>query len=162
MFSRTFEFVDYNGNPKKATYWFSLEKDEMLRRELGNYGGLEHTMNKLMKEERPDKVLDLLEDIVLSAVGELSPDGESFYKTKEIRERFRQTKVCHDLLFEMMSDENGLRNFILAAIPEELAKKRLEEEAKAEAEAKAQAAQSTPSEFMAAQKPPVVNVNASN
>ena len=129
MFSREFTFTDYNGKEKKATYWFSLEKDEMLRRELGSYGGLEHTMTKMMKEERPDKVLDMLEDIVLSAVGEISPDGESFYKTPEIRERFRQTKVCHDLLFEMMSDQDALKNFILGAIPAELAAKMAEADA---------------------------------
>lgn len=127
MFSREFTFKDYNGNEKKATYWFSLEKDEMLKRELGNYGGLEHTMKKLLKEERPDKVLDLLEDIVLSAVGEVSPDGESFYKNEQIRERFRQTKVCHDLLFELMSDENALQKFIMGAIPAELAAKMAED-----------------------------------
>ena len=127
MFSREFIFKDYNGNEKKATYTFSLEKDEVLRRELGNYGGLEHTMRRLMKEERPDKVLDLLEDIVLSAVGEVSPDGESFYKTQEIREKFRQTKVCHDLLFELMSDENALQNFIMGAIPAEVSTKMAED-----------------------------------
>ena len=121
MFKREFTFIDYNGNEKKKTYWFSLEKDEMLRMELGNYGGLEHTMHKMMQDERPDKILDMLEDIVLNAVGEISPDGESFYKTNEIRERFRQTKVCHDLLFELMGDEDALKNFILGAIPSELA-----------------------------------------
>ena len=121
MFRREFPFTDYNGNEKKKTYWFSLEKDEMLRLELGNYGGLEHAMNKMMAEERPDKVLDMLEGIVLSAVGEISPDGESFYKTDEIRNKFRNTKVCHDLLFELMSDQDALKNFILGAIPADLA-----------------------------------------
>ena len=129
MFSREFTFTDYNGNEKKATYWFSLEKDEMLKRELGNYGGLEHTMKRMVKEERPDKVLDMLEDIVLSAVGEISPNGESFYKNDKIREDFRQTKVCHDLLFELMSSENALQEFILGAIPAELAAKMAEDKA---------------------------------
>ena len=126
MFSREFTYTDYNGNEKKATYWFSLEKDEMLRMELGNYGGLEHTMKQMMKEERPDKVLDLLENIVLNAVGEVSPDGSSFYKNEKIRENFRQTKVCHDLLFELMSDENALQAFIVGAIPAEIAQKMAE------------------------------------
>ena len=132
MFKREFTFTDYNGNEKKATRWFSLEKDEMLRLELGNYGGLEHTMNKMLAEERPDKVLDMLEGIVLSAVGEISPNGESFYKSDKIREDFRQTKVCHDLLFELMSDKDALKNFILGAIPAELAAKMAEAEAEAE------------------------------
>ena len=127
MFKREFTYTDYNGNEKKTTYWFSLEKDEMLKMELGNYGGLEHTMRKMMKEERPDQVLDMLEDIVLSAVGEISPDGESFYKTQEIRDRFRQTKVCHDLLFELMSNENALRDFIMGAIPAEISAKMVED-----------------------------------
>lgn len=126
MFNREFTYTDYNGNEKKATYWFSLEKDEMLRMELGNYGGLEHTMKKMMSEERPDKVLDLLENIVLTAVGEISPDGSSFYKNDKIRDAFRQTKVCHDLLFELMSDENALQKFIMGAIPAELAAKMAE------------------------------------
>lgn len=128
MFKKEFDFTDYNGNQKKKIYWFSLEKDEMLKRELGSYGGLEHTMQRMMNEERPDQVLDMLEDIVLSAVGEISPDGESFYKTPEIRERFRQTKVCHDLLFSLMSDENALREFILGAIPAEISAKMMAEE----------------------------------
>ena len=127
MFKREFTFTDYNGNEKKATYWFSLEKDEMLRMELGNYGGLEHTMRKMMKEERPDRVLDMLEDIVLSAVGEISPSGDSFYKSEKIREDFRQTKVCHDLLFELMSNENALKDFIMGAIPAEISAKMLED-----------------------------------
>ena len=132
MFSREFTFTDYNGNEKKAKYWFSLEKDEMLKMELGNYGGLEHTMKRMMKEERPDQVLDMLEDIVLSAVGEISPNGESFYKNEKIREDFRQTKVCHDLLFELMSDDNALRDFILGSIPAELSAKMLADEAAGE------------------------------
>lgn len=121
MFTREFEYTDYKGNKKKASYTFSLEKDEMLRMELGNYGGLEHTIKAMMAKKRPDKVLDMLENIVLSSVGEISPDGSSFYKNEQIREDFRQTKVCHDLLFEMMSTEDGLMNFIMQAIPAELA-----------------------------------------
>lgn len=128
MFSREFEFTDFRGNKKKATYWFSLEKDEMLRMELGNSGGLENTMKRLMKEERPDKVLDILEGIVLSAVGEISPNGESFYKSEKISQDFKQTKVCHDLLFELMSNEEALRNFILGAIPAEVSSQILEKE----------------------------------
>lgn len=123
MFNREFEYVDYKGNKKKATYWFSLEKDEMLKMELGNYGGLEEAMRRMYKEERPDKILDLLEDIVLSAVGEISPDGESFYKNDTIRERFRNTKVYHDLLFELLGDADAMQKFILSCIPAEVAAK---------------------------------------
>ena len=126
MFTKEFTFTDYNGKEKKASYTFSLEKDEMLRMELGNYGGLQHTMKRMMDEERPDKVLDLLENIILTSVGEVSPDGSSFYKNEKIREAFRQTKVCHDLLFELMSDEKALQAFILGAIPTELAAKMAE------------------------------------
>lgn len=121
MFTRKFKYTDYRGNEKEVEYTFSLERDEMLKMELGNYGGLQHAMKMMMAQKRPDKVLDLLEDIVLKAVGEISPDGSSFYKTQQIREDFRQTKVCHDLLFELMSDENALQNFIMGAVPAEIA-----------------------------------------
>lgn len=127
MFTREFEYTDYRGNPKKASYTFSLEKDEMLKMELGNYGGLQHTMKTMMADKRPDKVLDLLQEFVLGAVGEISPDGSSFYKNEKIREDFRQTKVCHDLLFEMMSDENAFFNFLMQAVPAEVAAKMMEE-----------------------------------
>lgn len=144
MFSREFTFTDYNGNEKKATYWFSLEKDEMLRRELGNYGGLEYTMRQLLKEKRQDKVLDMLEDIVLSAVGEVSPDGESFYKSKEVSDRFKQTKVCHDLLFELMSTEDGLKNFMMGAMPAEVSAKWAEAQAAEAAGEKSEGANVVP------------------
>ena len=130
MFKKDFEYTDYNGNKKTATYWFSLEKDEMLKLEIGNYGGLENTMKRMLDEKEPGKVLDLMEDIILSAVGEVSPNGESFYKNEKIRNDFKQTKVCHDLLFELMSNQDALRNFILGAIPSDLSARIMEEEAK--------------------------------
>ena len=97
MFKREFTYTDYNGNVKKTTRWFSLEKDEMLRLEMGNYGGLEHTMKKLMQEERPDKVLDMLEGIVLMAVGEVSPMGKVSTRARrfvKISARQKSAMIC--------------------------------------------------------------------
>lgn len=121
MFTQEFEFTDYKGQEKKASYTFSLEKDELLVLELGNYGGLRYTMKKWMAQKRPDKVLDLLQKVVLSAIGEISPDGNSFYKTEQIREEFKQTKVFHDLMFKMMNQEDAFQEFMLRAIPAEVA-----------------------------------------
>lgn len=121
MFTKEFTFTDYRGQEKKASYTFSLEKDELLVLELGNYGGLRYSMKKWMNQKRPDKVLDLLQKVVLSAVGEISPDGSSFYKTEQIREEFKQTKVFHDLMFQMMNEENAFQDFMMQAIPAEMA-----------------------------------------
>ena len=149
MFSRTFEYTGYDGQPHKETYWFNLSEDELYKMELGSVGGVNGMMNRMLKEEHPDKIVDMFEKIILTAVGERSADGRRFVKKPrigypwgEVAEDFRETPAYSQLFMELVSSGEKLATFLKSAIPAEVAakvaqaEKEREEEAKKEAEKK--------------------------
>lgn len=135
MFSRTFKYIGYDGNEHTDTWWFNLSEAELYKLELGNVGGMNGVMNKLLRQSEPGKIVDMFENLILSAVGERSVDGRKFIKNEEIRQDFYQSKAYSDLFVEMVKDTSKLAEFLRGAIPEDVAKKLAEAEAEAEAEA---------------------------
>lgn len=121
MFSRTFTYKDYNGNTRTDTWYFNLDKAELMKMELGAWGGLDALMKRLVREENPEKIVETFEKIILAAVGEKSPDGRKFIKNEEIREDFRQTPAYADLFYELVMDSEKANAFFKACMPEELA-----------------------------------------
>lgn len=121
MFSRTFTYIGYDGKPHKDTWWFNLSEAELYKLELGNLGGFNGMMNKLLRQSKPGEIVDVFENLILSAVGERSVDGRKFIKTQEIRDDFYQSKAFSDLFVEMVKDGDKLAEFLRGAIPEEVA-----------------------------------------
>lgn len=135
MFARTFEYTDYNGQPRKDTWWFNLTKAELMKMELGAWGGLDTLLKRLIREENPSEIVDMFEKIILGAVGEKSPDGRRFIKSEEIRQDFYQTQAYSDLFYELVTDSKAVAAFLKGAIPADLAAKINERELAAAAEA---------------------------
>ena len=149
MFSRTFEYKGYDGQTHKETWWFNLSEAELYKLELGSVGGVNGVMNRMLREERPDKIVDMFERIILTSVGERSSDGRRFVKKQrpgfpwgEVAEDFRETPAYDILFMELVSSGEKLAAFLKGAIPAEVAEAiaKKEAEEKAEAEKKAEEA----------------------
>lgn len=140
MFSRTFEYIGYDGQPHKDTWWFNLSEAELYKLELSNLGGMNGMMNRLLRESKPGEIVEVFENLILSSVGERSVDGRKFIKNEEIRNDFYQSKAYSDLFVELVSSGEKLAAFLKGAIPAEVAEAIEKEEAKkaAEGEAKPQ------------------------
>ena len=139
MFSRTFEYKGYDGQPHKETWWFNLSDAELYEMELGSVGGVNGMMNRLLREEHPEKIVEMFKQIILKSVGERSSDGRRFLKKErpgmpwgEVAEDFRETPAYAQLFTELVQSGEALANFLKGAIPAEVA----EQLAKAEAEQK--------------------------
>lgn len=134
MFSRTFEYTGYDGQPHKDTWWFNLSEAELYKLELSNLGGMNGMMNRLLRESKPGEIVEVFESLILSAVGERSVDGRKFIKNQEIRDDFYQSKAYSDLFVELVSSGEKLAEFLKGAIPAEVAAElaKAEEEKKAE------------------------------
>ena len=151
MFSRTFEYKGYDDQMHKETWWFNLSEAELYELELGTVGGVNGMMNRMLREEQPDKIVEMFKTIILKAVGERSADGRRFVKKErpgmpwgDVAEDFRETPAYAELFTELVKSGEALANFLKAAIPAEVAAKLAQAEAeqkkadaeKAEAEAK--------------------------
>ena len=123
MFSRTFEYTGYDGQPHKDTWYFNLTEAELYEMELGSVGGLEGTMQRLLREEKPKEIVDMCKGLILGSVGERSADGRKFVKNEEIRMDFYQSKAYAMLFTELVSSGEKMSAFIYGCIPEELAAK---------------------------------------
>ena len=141
MFSRTFEFKGYDGQMHKETWWFNLSEAELFKMELGSVGGVTGMMNRMLREEHPDKIVDMFESIILKAVGERSADGRRFIKKErpgmpwgEVAEDFRETPAYAQLFTELVKSGEALANFLKGAIPAELAEELAKNEAALSAE----------------------------
>ena len=131
MFSREFEYIGYDGQPKKDTYWFNLSEAELYEIELSSIRGFTGEMTKLMKEERTKEIVEAFKGIILSAVGNVSPDGRKFLKNEAIKEDFYRSKAYSQLFVELVSSGEKLAAFLKGAIPEEIRKSMEEKEAAA-------------------------------
>ena len=152
MFSRTFEYKGYDGQIRKETYWFNLSEEELYKMELGSVGGVTGLMNRMLREEHPEKIVDMFERIILTAVGERSTDGRRFVKRPrpgfpwgEVAEDFRETPAYSQLFMELVSSGEKFAAFLKGAIPQEvaeaIAKKEAEDKAAEEAKAAEAAAE---------------------
>lgn len=128
MFSRTFEYKGYDGQPKKETWWFNLSEAELYELELGTVGGVNGMMNRMLREEHPEKIVEMFKTIILKSVGERSADGRRFVKKEragqpwgEVAEDFRETPAYTQLFMELVSSGEKLADFLKAAIPQEVA-----------------------------------------
>lgn len=143
MFSRTFKFKGYDGKDHEETWWFNLSEDELFKLELGNLGGMNGMMSKLLREEKPGELVDMFERLILGAVGERSVDGRKFVKRckpgmpwGEVAEDFRETRAYEQLFIELVSSGEKLAEFLRGAIPDEV-REALEKYEKEEASKKA-------------------------
>ena len=122
MFSRDFEYTGYDGKPKKDTFFFNLNEAELYEIDLSSIHGFTGLMNKLLKEERTDKIVEYFKNIILNSVGVISPDGRKFIKNEEIKDDFYRSKAYSMLFVELVSSGEKLSEFLKAAIPEEIRK----------------------------------------
>lgn len=135
MLVRTFEYKDFNNQLRKDTWYFNLTRAELLKMELGAWGGMDALLKRLMREENPEKIMDMFEKIILGAVGEKSPDGRKFVKNETIREDFKATQAYSDLFFELVTDPDKANAFLKGCVDADLAAKITEaEKARDEAE----------------------------
>ena len=135
MFSRTFTYPGFDGQKHEDTWSFNLSDAEIFEMNLGSVGGISGVMNRMMREEHPEKLVEMFKTLILKSVGERSMDGRRFIKKErpgmpwgEVAEEFKETPAYAELFVELVSSGEKLKEFIMKAIPEETAKKIMEAE----------------------------------
>lgn len=130
MFGREFTYPGYDGKEHKETWWFNLSAAELAELQLSTTDGLDGMMRRMLRENNPGQVVYAFKSLILKAVGERSVDGRKFVKKErpgmpwgEIAEDFKETPAYSQLFLELVSDPKNLTEFLLKAIPEEMAAK---------------------------------------
>lgn len=118
MISRTIKYVDYNGVEKEGTYWFNMNKSEIMRLEANTEGGWEANLRKLIAEQDGQKAYNFFEKFVDDSYGVKTPDGR-FVKSKQNLDEFQSSAAYDELIWyfvEHPEEAAGFINGIVASV----------------------------------------------
>lgn len=117
MLKLTKTFTDYDGNVRTEDFYFNLSKAELMKMEMGETGGLEKLLRKIIAEQDNVKVMEYFDDIISRSYGVKSPDGREFVKSPELTKKFKETEAYSDLFMELCTDAKKAAEFVNQVLP---------------------------------------------
>ena len=123
MLKETLTYTDYFGNEQTRDFYFHYSEAELTKMQLGQVGGLERFIEKILQTQDQPKLADLFEEFILASYGERSEDGQQFIKNEEVRNRFKQCPAYSDLFMRLMTDDEYLAYFIQNVVPQSIREK---------------------------------------
>lgn len=135
MVKKTVTFQDFDGKEVTKDFYFNISKMEFRVLDRKIPGGLQNMIDQIMKEKDEDRLIDLLDILILESYGEKAEDGR-FVKEDRFGRRlssFFKISEAWDVLFmNLVSDEKELQEFLKGIVPKDVAEKATEEAAKVE------------------------------
>lgn len=122
MLKRDITYEDFDGDSVTETFYFNLSKSEIIELEVAYQGGLQETLQRIIKTNDQKRLIEEFKRIILLSYGERSDDGRRFIKSDELREAFSQTAAYDSLFIELATNAESASVFIKGIIPKDFAK----------------------------------------
>lgn len=127
MLKQTIKYTDYNGVEREETFWFNLNKAELMEMEMSTVGGFAEMIEKIIAAQDTPTLVKIFKDFILKAYGEKSPDGRGFMKLdkdgRPLSRKFVQTEAYSELFMKLSTDAEAAAAFINGIVPAEFTKK---------------------------------------
>lgn len=117
MYCKTITYTDYDNSERTEDFYFNLTQAELVELELTTDGGMEKTINTLIREKDTAKIVKIFKELILKAYGEKSDNGKYFNKSAEISERFAHTEAYSVLFMELATDAEAASKFFNGIVP---------------------------------------------
>ena len=117
MLEKKIKYTDLMGHEREDTFMFHLNKSELLKLEMSVPGGFTAKINKMVDKEDAPEIIETFENFILSSYGEISEDGKSFIKNKELTDRFKNSEAYSELFMELISNPESAKAFVSGVIP---------------------------------------------
>lgn len=130
MYKKLVKYTDLNGIEREEEILFYLSKTDITKLNVKYDGGLQEKFQKIMNKLNVKELIEVVDDIIVSAYGEKSEDGTKFYKTEKIRNDFTSSVAYDEIFQELISDPDKLSDFITKILPQDVQEKVKEEQAK--------------------------------
>lgn len=113
MLKKVIKFTDIEGNEAEETAYFNLTQIEFLRLSgrLGIKGDLQKGLLALVQAEDMDKMLNAIEDIILTSYGVRDSNTSGFKKSPALREAFSNSIPYSDFFISLLNDPEVLKEF---------------------------------------------------
>lgn len=120
MITLTVKHEDYNDREVESTFHFHLNKRRML--ELKSLFGddLDNRVRSMVHDEDALGLIEMLEQLLVAAVGKKSDDGQSFVQNEEIREWFRGHSGFEACLERVVESSDSAQAFVQGIVPKDV------------------------------------------
>lgn len=120
MYKKVIKYTDYNGVDREETFYFNLNKAELVKWEGSTSGGMKALYDQIIQTEDKEALIGLFETIIQRSYGEKSIDGKRFMKSPEILANFTSTEAYSNLFMELASDDKAATAFMNGIMPADL------------------------------------------
>lgn len=120
MYKKVIKYTDYNGVDREETFYFNLNKAELVKWEGSTSGGMKALYDQIVQTEDKEALIGLFETIIQRSYGEKSVDGKRFMKSPEILANFISTEAYSNLFMELASDDKAATDFMNGIMPADL------------------------------------------
>lgn len=113
MYRKVLKYVNYNGVPVEEPLYFNYTKPELLRlqRKYGVHDLADH-LTLIAGSGDPNRMIPVIEDIIINAYGEKTEDGKSFMKTDHIQAKFENSMAYAELFELLLTNPTELQEFV--------------------------------------------------
>lgn len=123
MVKKTITFTDFDGKEVTKDFYFNLSKMEFRTLDRKIPGGLENMINQIRTEKDQDRLIDLLDILILASYGERE-DGrfvkEDAYGRK-LSSYFKVSEAWDVLFMNLVQNEDELSEFLTGIVPKDVA-----------------------------------------
>lgn len=124
MVKKTITYTDFEGKEVTKDFYFNISKMEFRELDKKIAGGLERMIESIRTEKDADRLLDLMNLLILESYGEISEDGRFVKEDPRGRRLSSYFKVSEawDVLFtNLLQNENELNEFLTGIVPKDIA-----------------------------------------
>lgn len=122
MLIKKIKYEDFLGKIREEDFYFNYSKADVNRLMFSTKEGLGEFLKRIAREEDHTKMFGFLEEFVLGAYGEISPDGRQFIKNEALSTAFKQSNAYSELLEEFIQGgDQAVSDFINAVVPKDTA-----------------------------------------
>ena len=122
MITKTITYTDYNGQQVTEEYRFHFSEAELMEMQLGEHGGFNQRIQKIINAVDQPALIKLVKQFVLDAYGVKSSDGKRFMKNDELRTAFLESPAYSKIFMELATDDVKAAEFVNGVVPEHMKK----------------------------------------
>lgn len=120
MLVKRIKYVTYDDDVVEENFYFNLTKSETMTLQVSKDGGFEQFLKRIIDAHSGKEIMQTVEDIILTAYGEKSPDGKHLMKSDEIRQNFKCSPAYDELFTELVLDDKKMSEFVNALLPKDM------------------------------------------
>lgn len=120
MLVKRITYKSYDGEEFTENFYFSLNKPEAMTLQVSVDGGFGNYLNALKDARDGRRIMELVQDLILTSYAIKTPDGKSLMKTEESKIKFKGSAAYDALFTELVLDSKKMAEFFNGILPEDM------------------------------------------